>query len=373
MIGLRPGLQAFRQAPPAAGTISVATFAELPAPATVPVDTVGLVGSEEETAIYISDGTDWIAQRLLVDTVGELPDDAADGAMALVGTSTPLATRLPYVREAAAWEMAGPTIRALSSLTDVLSTDLDGAAATYTDPITGAVQLLRLTPAMALPGGGTRRFWLPQDVYSWSGLTCRSYLDGGETMPGNGSAIQGNIVIKTGSANVASSGGVIRLSSSLAGNVAGLQSQHVLSGGRFYARCRMRVSLAAATNQMLYLAALDQGVGQPQLYLTQNPTLNGAVLVPSNAAGTFQGSNIHISAGGSALPSVAYDTVEMVGVGAGSALVSIRRNGLLYVGLRRNMLTGGSTTTGQRLVQLLTTGAGSAFIDIADDIFFTGT
>jgi hypothetical protein len=378
MIGLRPGLQAFRgQAAQAGPTVyEAATVGELPPANGVPAQTIGLVGSAELTTIYRSNGTAWVAERVLAASVGALPSTAAEGAMALVGTSSPLATRLPYVRQSAAWALAGPTIRALSSLTDVLSTDLDNAAATYADPITGVVNLLRLTPAMALPGGGTRRFWLPQDVWSWTGLTCRSYLDGTETMPvTTGQTIQGNTVGWSGaSASVTRVSSEIRLASTSAGHFANLQSTHVLQpGDKYYSRTRIRASLAGGVNAALYYLFLDQGTGQPQTILTQNPTFNGGLFVPTNLSLTFVGSNLHILDGGAALPSATPDVLEVRGNGSGTALVDVRRNGRSYVSIRRNAVTGASVTVGQRLIQLLTNASGASTVSLADDVYFTGS
>lgn len=163
MIGLRPGLQAFRQAPPGAGTIRVATFGELPDAATVPPDSVGIVGDDENTSIYISDGADWIAQRVLVDSDGSLPSDAAEGAMALVGTSTPLLTRTPRVYQSSAWRRPGPSIRVITDIFDFAPDDQDGDIGVLV--LADGPMLLRLKLNCTVAVGGTLPVWMTADAW----------------------------------------------------------------------------------------------------------------------------------------------------------------------------------------------------------------
>jgi hypothetical protein len=194
MIGLRPGLQAFRVRPAQTAALRAPSLAALPSAASVSADTVALVGVDEDMTIYVSDGAVWQPERVIVANVAALPSVAPDGAIALAGAGPTLAARLAYVRESGAWTRAiGSTVGGAWPLTltqaltgadpSGIGAVRDGDYGVYLAP-TGVPIVLRYAPAVTVAagaGGGTQAQWLPPYVYAGT-TAIQAYLVGDETV-----------------------------------------------------------------------------------------------------------------------------------------------------------------------------------------------
>jgi hypothetical protein len=283
MIGLRPGLQAFRaHACDDTAPIRVATVGDLPNPASVAADTVALVGADELTQVYRSTGVVWLPERLLVATVGALPATASEGAIALAGATSGLDSRFAYAYEAAAWSRVGSSAYAWP-LSSIANTDPSGCGVTETGDY-GVLngRLYRLTAPLALPGGGTRAFWVTPEVYAGTCVVA-GHLVGTEAV-GTDTTLNAQgwtTVVRTNGA-ITSQSTRVRLATSTASatvSIATLTSG-VTPSTRVYLRTLMRAAVGTAgTTQVTTVGVPAFGDGSNFLV--------GAYLSENTAKGTF--------------------------------------------------------------------------------------
>ena len=158
--------------------IARALLAELPAASAVKTGTVALVGSTPSQEIHASTGAAWLAHLVYRAAVGSLPATAREGAMALVGSSSPLRTRDAYLYEDAAWHLMTRSVRTLSGLWDVQPNDRDGDFGLL--PTNNIPLVLRLKRECPVASGGTRPVWMTQIAYAGT-PTLQMWADGTES------------------------------------------------------------------------------------------------------------------------------------------------------------------------------------------------
>jgi hypothetical protein len=365
---------AWERAPDLTGYIwpAVATAGELPTAA---------MGAESGDRCTVSatgfvhqfNGTIWQDIYGTVATTASLPSSAINSAALFGVGSDGVHERTWYGRSGGNWVRTPENVpygRVLSSLQDVLSTDVVGDFGAYTNPTSGAVDTYRLRSvaiASAI-GGGTLLTWVPSAIYSEASLTIRGFLVGTETMPARGSAIQGYTVLGSGTGSVTGVAGEIVLTSTASGTFAGLQSTYVLQPtDKVYIRQNSRVTQTAAVNVTYFHLLYSGGTTQPQWVVTQNPTFSSGALVPSTTSSVLVGSTLMIDP----LTALSATPAELVEITARSqtGAVMLRRNNQLAFSIRRNAQTG--TATGQHLMQVASGATGTCTNQISQHLFMT--
>jgi hypothetical protein len=114
-----------------------------------------------------------------------------------------------------------------------------GDYGTFTDPITGAINVYRLATINIASGigGGTVTRWIPEDVYGRANLEVVAYCVGDEAMPGYGSSLRGYTYDRTGAATVGTVSGYMRLDApapGLGNQFAFMTGPNIIGSKRFY-------------------------------------------------------------------------------------------------------------------------------------------
>lgn len=333
------GLAWFRMPDGVAYGLVVATSGDLPG--------VGAAGDRATTTdtgfVWEYDGAVWEIVYGLVDTFASLPSvDVAGSALMGVG-SDGVHERTWYGRHAGNWVRtpeAVPYGRTLSSLQDVLTTDLDGDYGLWNG------FAYRLKRGIALAPSGTADLWLPPVVYAGA-ITMRAHLLGTESNTGLSTTLtnQGWTVATSGaggSINTTAAPGFVRITdSNTASSSASLGVTAWGSAGaspmstskKWYLQAGMRCPLATAA---AYLTACRDGTNIWNLYQSSGVALTigaDAANPPTSIAAGY------VRDGRTALPtSGAASVVEVVDEGA-SVYTMVRRDGRPYAGTRRSLVT----------------------------------
>jgi hypothetical protein len=131
-------------------------------------------------------------------------------------------------------------------ITDLTNIDPSGVGATqigdygtFTDPLTGAINVYRLATINIASGigGGTVTRWIPADVYGRANLQVVAYCVGDEAMPGYGSSLRGYTYERTGAATIGTVSGYMRLDAPAPGSgnqFAYMTGPNIIGSKRFY-------------------------------------------------------------------------------------------------------------------------------------------
>ncbi len=282
----------------------------------------------------------WKIRQATESLASSLPTvDVITGALGFVGTAG-------YVWGGASWSRTGVTLnqpyaRTLSSLQDVLTTDLDGDYGLFNGVS------LRLKRSISLPGGGTANLWVPPVVYAGT-ITARAYLTGTESNTGLSTTLanQGWTVSTSGaggSINTTAAPGFVRITdSSTASSSASLGVTAFASGGiapstKFYLQGGFRVPVSTTA---AYLATVRDATNYWSLFqVAAGLTVGTDTNNPPTALATTL-----VRGGATALPtSGAASVLEVIDEGA-TVYTMVRRDGSPYVGTRRNIAASGAAS-----------------------------
>ena len=229
-------------------------WASLPTEDTIKADDEAVVaslglGNAYGRAVY--DGTDWLLSRAWFDSVADMtafPELKSVGALASVEQSaSDDENAVRYQWNGSAWaRTAALTAGYAWTITSLSQADPSGVGATqvgdygtFTDPITGAINVYRLATINIASGAGsgTVTRWIPEDVYGRANLQVVAYCVGDEAMPGYGMSLRGYTYERTGAGTIGTVSGYMRLDAPAPGSgsqFAYMTGPNIIGSKRFY-------------------------------------------------------------------------------------------------------------------------------------------
>jgi hypothetical protein len=256
---------------------------------------------------------------------------------------------IAYSYQGSTWVRFGATTTAgyAWTITSLTQADPSGIGATqvgdygtFTDPITGAINVYRLATINIASGigGGTVTRWIPEDVYGRANLQVVAYCVGDEAMPGYGSSLRGYTYERTGAATIGTVSGYMRLDAPAPGSgnqFAYMTGPNIIGSKRFYIVSDARGFTVAIDG----LAGFFNSASIPETQWTLAQQGNqGATMRPIGWTGAWTPATTSVRNGtGNALS--ASDPWIIEGWSAGTAITDMmvtRVNGQVYCSLVRN-------------------------------------
>lgn len=371
MIGLRPGLQAFRRiVVPPIPTEPFANWAALPLNAQEGTRAlVTSLGTGGSNGVAVLSGGVWQLHSGVFTSLANLQAFAqpiVTGAVCSVessGSDGPNGIRYRY---AGSWvrtsQITLGVVWPLSHLRDFAPTGSVGTLREGDYGFYGA-RLYRYAAAVPVAAGGTTPMWLPPAVYAGT-LSVRGLLVGTETIPSLPGSVGGVAFSRTNTGGtVVQTGDYIEMQVQTSTGVTLLGQCNFTQGNTVKTYTQMEAAwtaagAAAATATTRWHSS--EGNGQPGWYYSAV----GAGSAPSFTAAnlTLQGSTLAVRQQGIALPTVAsgtYDWLEWIDEGANVAVEAIR-NGASYARSTRSSSTAGGGTTAAGVSIWMTGGSGGA-------------
>jgi hypothetical protein len=216
-----------------------------------------------------------------------------------------------------------------------------GDYGTFTDPITGAINVYRLASIAIAPGigGGTVTRWIPEDVYGRANLQVVAYCVGDEAMPGYGSSLRGYTYDRTGAATIGTVSGYMRLDAPTPGSgsqFAFMTGPNIIGSKRFYIVSDAR-GVTVSTNGQAGFFNLST-VPESQWTLAQQGN-QGTTMRPVGWNGSIWAPATTSVRNGTGNTLSASDPWIIEGWSAGTAITDMmvtRVNGQVYASLVRN-------------------------------------
>ena len=216
-----------------------------------------------------------------------------------------------------------------------------GDYGTFTDPITGAINVYRLASIAIAPGigGGTVTRWIPEDVYGRANLQVVAYCVGDEAMPGYGSSLRGYTYDRTGAATIGTVSGYMRLDAPTPGSgsqFAFMTGPNIIGSKRFYIVSDAR-GVTVSTNGQAGFFNLST-VPESQWTLAQQGN-QGTTMRPVGWNGSIWAPATTSVRNGTGNTLSASDPWIIEGWSAGTAITDMmvtRVNGQVYCSLVRN-------------------------------------
>ncbi len=291
--------------------------------------------------IWEYDGVAWeIVYGTVVD-VASLPSATVAGA-ALMGVGTDgVAARTWYGRHAGAWARTprpSTYARTLSSLQDVLVTDLDGDYGLYVG--SDGSSTLRLKRGISLPGGATANLWVPPAVYAGT-ITARAYALGTESNTGLSTtlAAQGWTLVTGGAGAITATGSVIQCQSSGSGGSAILRTlvSGLTTSSNVYFQGDLAITLGSAGNANVYTTD-GTNIG----YFSQNNIAAASpTWIRANTSSTDAASGAYRNGAATALPTVVSGNRAAIQLmDQGAVMATLWRDGQMYQAARRAFTAG---------------------------------
>jgi hypothetical protein len=202
-------------------------------------------------AVYDTGDSEWKLQFGTFGTLADLltfTDPISSLAVATVGTllDDPESVRYQWDDTVPEWVRTPETVPYAWDITDLTNIDPSGIGATqigdygtFTDPLTGAINVYRLATINIASGAGsgTVTRWIPEDVYGRANLEVVAYCVGDEAMPGYGSSLRGYTYERTGAATIGTVSGYMRLDAPTPGSgnqFAYMTGPSIIGSKRFY-------------------------------------------------------------------------------------------------------------------------------------------
>ena len=347
-------------------------------------------GNAYGIAVYDGGASEWALYMAWFDTVADMiafSDPISTGALASVEQSaSDDENAVRYQWNGSAWaRTAALTAGYAWTITSLDQADPSGVGATqigdygtFTDPLTGAINVYRLASIAIAPGigGGTVTRWIPEDVYGRANLQVVAYCVGDEAMPGYGSSLRGYQYDRTGAATIGTVSGYMRLDAPAPGSgnqFAFMTGPNIIGSKRFYIVSDARGVTTGTLGQAGFFNS--SLVAQSQWTLgeqrdqgsTMRPIFwNGLIWAPASTS-VRNGTGNTLSA---SIPWI------IEGWSAGTAITDMmvtRVNGQVYTSLVRNF-DAATTATNFNVVPLVSgsaTGASSGRFEIRNHYVMT--
>lgn len=301
-------------------------------------------------------GSAWEIVYGTVTAAASLPSSNVAGS-ALIGVGTDgVSSHTWYGRHSGAWARTprpSTYARTLSSLQDVLVTDLDGDYGLYVG--SDGSSTLRLKRGISLPGGATANLWVPPAVYAGT-ITARAYALGTESNTGLSTtlATQGWTLVVGGAGAITATGSVVQCQSSGGGGTAILRTlvSSLTTTSNVYFQGDVAITIGSAGNCNLYTTD-GTNIG----YFSQNNiSAASATWIRANTSSTDAATNAYRNGAATALPTVASGNRAAVQfMDQGTVMATMWRDGAMYHAARRPFTAG---SFGNFWSQGVSTGAG---------------
>jgi len=320
----------------------------------VPVNTLGTAHSD---GIAQRHGGEWRLIEGKWDTVADMvawnttPGQVVHaGAFARVkDTGGSNSDAVTYIYQGGNWvRFAGLTAGYAWAISSLDQADPSGIGATqigdygtFTDPITGAINVYRLATINIASGAGsgTVTRWIPEDVYGRANLQIVAYCVGDEAMPGYGSSLRGYTYDRTGAGTVGTVSGYMRLDAPAPGSgnqFAFMTGPNIIGSKRFYIVSDARgVTVASLGQAGFFNSSL---VAESQWALAQQGN-QGTTMRPIGWTGITWAPATTSVRNGTGNTLSASDPWIIEGWSAGTAITDMmvtRVNGQVYTSLVRN-------------------------------------